>query len=91
MPKKKEEIIEEIEQVEEEEQVEEQEVPEVDITQPQPGDTPEKIMYRKLIADYKLQNPKKFEQKKEAFAKKLEGNIRVEENKASKRRSFYFN
>jgi hypothetical protein len=69
----------------------EEEEKELDILDIHPDDTPEKIVYRKFLANYKKQNPEKFEMKREAFEKNLEGNIRIDQNKSSQRVSFYFN
>ncbi len=85
MPRKK--------QTKKEEVVQEVVEPKVeqDILQPQPEDTPEKAQYRVFLKEYKASNPKKFEKKKEVFAAQLKGNIKMESNPASKRKTFYFN
>ncbi len=85
MPKKE---IKEV--VEEKEEVVEPKV-EQDILEPQADDTPEKVQYRTFLKEYKSVNPEKFEKKKGVFEAQLKGNIRMESNPASKRKTFYFN
>lgn len=53
-------------------------------------DTPGKIAYRKFIEEYKKQNPVKYEQKKEAFDRRLRGDIELIESKSSRTKTFKF-
>lgn len=55
------------------------EVEEINPLEPQPNDTSSVLAYKRLLADYKTKNPKKFESKKEGFIQKLQGEITMEE------------
>lgn len=65
--------------VEEVEETNPEVVVEVDPLQPKAGDSNSVLAYKKLIAEYKVKNPSKFETKKEGFIKKLQGKITMEE------------
>jgi hypothetical protein len=51
-------------------------------------DTPAKAAYRALIAQYKEQNPVKYEQKRKEFERKLKGDIELKTDKMNKRKTF---
>jgi hypothetical protein len=75
-----------------EEQPEEQPIEDpMDILEPREDDDYAMAQYRAFLRNYKMLNPEKYEQKKEAFAKKLAGNIKIQENKANNRKTFLFN
>lgn len=56
-----------------------EETQEVDPLEPQAGDSSEVLAYKRLIAEYKQKNPKKYENKREEFIKKLQGQISMNE------------
>ncbi|MCK9320152.1 hypothetical protein [Methanoculleus sp.] len=53
-------------------------------------DTPAKAEYRRMIEVYRLQNPTKYEQKKEQFERNLKGDITISTDKMNKRKTFIF-
>ncbi len=63
-----------------------EEVKEVDVLAPQPNDTQAVLAYKRLLEDYKVKNPVKYERKREDFIKKIkaqetEGPITMKEVK----------